>query len=85
MKPNNFNMVILPNGQITFVYADFHAPFIEKVGGAEITRASFVEPCPGGWYADMSPVSPGVVLGPFRLRSEALAAEEEFLNKKLFT
>ena len=84
MSKNNFNMAISPSGEITMIYADFHAPFIEKVGGATVARASFVEPCSGGWSADMSPLAKGVVLGPFRLRQEALDAEERWINEHLF-
>ena len=41
-----------------------------------ITRASHVEPdAEGRWLADLTPVA-GPVLGPFDLRSEALAAEQ---------
>lgn len=78
-------MAISPSGEISFIYADEHAPFIEKMGGAVISRVSHVEPCLGGWQADMSPVEPGVVLGPYRLRQEALDAEKSWLEKRLFT
>jgi hypothetical protein len=44
-----------------------------------IRRASHVEADKAGrWFADLSPVA-GPVLGPFDRRSEALAAEHEWL------
>jgi hypothetical protein len=40
-----------------------------------------VEPTSGGkWIADMKPVD-GPVLGPFSMRSQALAAERRWLEK----
>lgn len=48
-----------------------------------IARASHVEPTAAGqWTADMAP-SGGPVLGPFQKRSEALAAEVEWLREKM--
>jgi hypothetical protein len=53
-------------------------------GDAKVTRASHVEPNPaGGWGADMAPVN-GPMLGPFKLRSEALSAEVAYLENTLF-
>lgn len=53
---------------------------LRELGQLQITRASHVEPdAEGYWWADMGP-SGGPVLGPFRSRSEALAAEREWLN-----
>lgn len=83
MKPNNFKMVISPKGEIQFIYDDLHASFIEKHGGV-VSRASHVEPCTGGWQADMSPVG-GPVLGPYPLRQTALDEEVKWLQAKLFT
>ncbi len=52
---------------------------LREIGTLKITRASHVEPdAEGFWWADMGPVD-GPVLGPFRSRSEALAAEREWL------
>ena len=52
---------------------------LRELGRLSITRASHVEPdSDGSWFADMGP-SGGPVLGPFRSRSEALAAEREWL------
>jgi len=45
-----------------------------------ISRASTVEPdTDGRWWADMKPVN-GPCLGPFPRRSEALQAEQEWLE-----
>jgi hypothetical protein len=53
---------------------------LAALGSPAITRASHVEPDQQGrWLADMSPLS-GPLLGPFRLRSEALAAEHSWLE-----
>lgn len=87
MSKNSFNMAISPKGEITLIYGDQHAGFLDKLGvrvDEVVSRASNVEPGQGGWIADMSPIEKGVVLGPFRLRQEALDAEVAWLNKKLF-
>jgi hypothetical protein len=87
MSKNNFNMAISPNGELSFIYDDMHAGFLEKLGvsvGDVVSRASHVEPCEGGWQADMSPIEPGVILGPFKLRQTALDEETAWLNKRLF-
>lgn len=53
-------------------------PALGLVGRPE--RASHVEPDEfGAWFADLSPVA-GPTLGPFALRSEALAAEAEWIE-----
>jgi hypothetical protein len=50
-----------------------------SLGPVRVRRASHVEPdAAGRWSADLSPVG-GPVLGPFRLRGEALAAEARWL------
>ena len=55
------------------------------LGDARTVRASHVEPADGGgWTADLSP-SGGPLLGPFPLRSAALAAEAEWLTRNLLT
>lgn len=54
---------------------------LSALGQVTIRRASYVEPTDQGqWQADLSPVG-GPVLGPFALRSEALAAEVEWLRR----
>jgi hypothetical protein len=75
-------IAIKPDGTVSFIYDDRLAGLCEE-GDAHTTRASHVEPAEGGWTADMSPVN-GPVLGPFRLREEALAAEVAWLKEHLF-
>ena len=78
--PTTQQLTVSPSGSLSFIYSDELVGLLE-LGRAEIRRASHVEPNPsgGGWIADMGP-SGGGVLGPFRLRSEALAAEIQWLN-----
>jgi len=53
------------------------------LGAMSIQRASHVEPdAAGQWWADLSPVG-GPDLGPFALRSQALAAENCWLDAHL--
>lgn len=77
------NIVIEPDGTITFIYSDDLADMLD-LGTARVQRASHVEPVAGGWTADMSPVGGPVLLAaegkPFKLRSEALEAEVAWLN-----
>jgi hypothetical protein len=72
-------LVIDPQGTAHCVYGEeieLHA-----LGNLAITRGSHVEPNDiGKWHADLSPVY-GPVLGPFQRRSDALAAEIEWLNR----
>jgi len=50
-----------------------------------IQRGSHVDPTPDGqWQADLSPTG-GPMLGPFPLRSEALAAESQWLEENWLT
>jgi hypothetical protein len=52
---------------------------LSTLGRLTIRRASHVEPTNDGqWTADLSPLG-GPVLGPFPLRSAALAAEEDWI------
>jgi len=54
---------------------------LQRLGRIKIRRGSHVEPIPGGqWIADMKLVD-GPVLGPFSMRSQALAAERRWLEK----
>ena len=53
---------------------------LRGLGALTIQRASHVEPnAAGQWIADLSPVN-GPLLGPFPSRSEALAAEVDWLH-----
>ncbi len=53
---------------------------VSSLGTATMRRASHVEPDRRGtWLVDLSPLS-GPVLGPFPRRSQALAAEQAWLE-----
>ena len=72
-------ILISPTGSLTFVWDDQLQPFCD-LGRPQITRASHVEPTAVGlWTADMGP-SCGPVLGPFKLRLDALEAERDWLR-----
>ena len=72
------DLVISPDGTVRAIYAEDIQ--LTNLGSAVISRASHVEPdSQGRWLADLSPVS-GPVLGPFNRRSEALAAELDWLE-----
>jgi hypothetical protein len=69
-------------GNVTCVYAE--AIDLALVGPLSIRRAGRVEPdAAGRWWADLGPVG-GPPLGPYRRRSEALAAEARWLDERLF-
>lgn len=75
-------ITINEDGWLSFIWADELAK-LRDLGRTTISRASHVEPTPDGqWTADMSPITPGVVLGPFDLRGEALAAERAYLLER---
>ena len=72
-------LVVSSNGVVRCLYEETLS--LESLGTLRITRASHVEPDSAGkWYADLAPVD-GPRLGPFALRSEALAAERDWLNQ----
>jgi hypothetical protein len=67
-----------PDGTISCVYAE--AIDLTCLGSPTIRRASHVEPDQHGlWWADLSPVG-GPSLGPFASRTQALAAEQAWLE-----
>ncbi|QEG24782.1 hypothetical protein MFFC18_47050 [Mariniblastus fucicola] len=67
------------SGNIRCVYDESIA--LSSLGRMKIRRGSHVEPIQRDrWVADLSPVG-GPKLGPFRLRSAALAAERRWLEK----
>ena len=72
------DIIISPKGQIRYIYNDDLLGLAEQ-GTATVRRASHVEPCEGGWQADMSPVN-GPVLGPYKRRADALRHEVEWLE-----
>jgi hypothetical protein len=66
-------------GMIRCLYTE--ALDLAQLGSLSICRASHVEPDgQGQWWADLAPVS-GPSLGPYLHRSEALAAEQEWLEQ----
>jgi hypothetical protein len=68
---------VAPDGTVRAIYGE--AIDLAALGRPSIARASHVEPdAEGRWSADLTPVG-GPVLGPFRCRTEALAAEERWL------
>jgi hypothetical protein len=74
-------LTISPTGQAHCLYTE--AIPLDAIGRLAIRRASNVEPDANGlWYADMGPVGGGV-LGPFDFRSEALAAEVDYLETNI--
>ena len=72
-------LVIKPDGIVRCLYDE--AVDLSSLGSLTIQRGSYVEPdVTGQWLADLAPVD-GPVLGPFNRRSEALAAEREWLEQ----
>ena len=72
-------LIIDSSGNARCIY-DEKIP-LQRLGRVKIRRGSHVEPVPGGqWVADLKPVD-GPVLGPFNIRSQALAAERRWLEK----
>ena len=71
-------IVVLPSGEAKCIYQE--AIPLSKLGQISIKRASHVEPDDDGqWLADLSPVD-GPTLGPFPKRTDALAAEVDWLQ-----
>ena len=76
-------LVIQLDGSIRCLYDESLA--LEQIGQLQIQRASHVEPdLARQWHADLSPVG-GPMLGPFAHRSQALAAEQEWLEANWLT
>jgi hypothetical protein len=82
MSGAELSINVRPDGSLAAIHDDALAGLCDQ-GHAAVRRASHVEPVDGGeqvnWQADMSPVG-GPVLGPYRLRSDALAAEVAWLR-----
>lgn len=71
-------LVIALQGNIRCVYSE--EIDLQTLGKLAIARGSHVEPdTDGRWFADLSPVS-GPVLGPFSHRTQALQAENTWLE-----
>ena len=74
-------LFIKPDGTIRCLYDE--TLDLATLGSRTIQRASHVEPDEQGrWWADLAPSS-GPRLGPFPLRSEALRAEQVWLEQRL--
>jgi len=75
-------IVVQESGSISFIWDDALAPLLD-LGSVEMQRASHVEPTESGqWIADLSP-SGGPLLGPFRLRADALLSERLWLSAEM--
>ncbi len=75
----HLQMVVGTDGTVCFVYSELIN--LASLGPVQIHRASHVEPDEQGrWWADLSPVR-GPALGPFHLRSDAVAAEVGWLER----
>jgi hypothetical protein len=61
------------------IYSDELIDVLSELGSVSVRRASHVEPCDGGWSADMSPVG-GPVLSGFSKRQDAIDAEIKWLK-----
>jgi hypothetical protein len=71
-------IIIEPGGTLRCIYTEDIN--LAALGNPTITRASHVEPDQQGrWQADLTPVG-GPVLAGFAQRSEALAAEQAWLE-----
>ena len=71
-------LIVQPNGTVDCIYGE--EMDLDRLGLLKISRGSLVEPTSDGhWTADLSPVN-GPVLGPYRSRREALAAERQWLE-----
>ena len=70
-----------PNGSVRCVYGE--AIDLSLLGPLVIRRAGRVEPDRlGRWWVDLAPLK-GPKVGPYRLRSEALAAEAAWVERFL--
>ncbi len=76
-------LVIKPDGAVRCLYTE--EIDLNTLGRPAISRGSHVEPDRHRrWFADLAP-SAGPKLGPFDRRSEALAAEEAWLEANWLT
>jgi hypothetical protein len=77
------DLLVLADGTVRAIYAEDID--LGLFGIPSITRASHVEPDEQGrWSADLTPVN-GPVLGPFNRRSDALQAEQSWLEANWLT
>lgn len=72
-------LIIAAGGAVRCLYGE--AIDLAALGRLAIERASRVEPdVQGRWLADLAPIG-GPMLGPYERRSDALAAEAEWLSR----
>ena len=72
-------LVVDPGGTVRCLYDE--AIELQQLGRPDIQRGSHVEPTDDGqWIADLTPVGVSIKLGPYRLRSDALQAERDWLE-----
>ena len=72
-------LLLQRNGTLHFIYDE--TVDLSSLGQLQIQRVTRVEPdAMSRWHADLSPVA-GPILGPFALRSDALAAELNWLHR----
>ena len=73
------SVMIDARGELRMIYDD-RVDF-RDLGRLLISRASHVEPdAKGHWIADLNPVN-GPILGPFEKRTEALDAEQQWIEQ----
>ena len=87
MNEKYIEIFITPDNQLQFIHDDSLAVLLESMGVRRDQRASHVEPDPdrpGMWMVDLSPIAGKLLmLGPFKLRREALDAEVKWLSTYL--
>lgn len=81
MTRQTFELVVAPDGTGRCLYDE--TLDLSRLGEVQVRRASHCEPDQAGmWWTDLAPVG-GPNLGPFKARSQALAAEVEWLGRHL--
>ena len=72
-------LIIGLGGEVRMIYSELVEP--HALGDPKIERGSHVEPDQNGfWWADLTPVN-GPRLGPYLMRSKAIAAEIAWLRE----
>lgn len=79
---NPLTLIVDQKGSIMYRDSDMLIPLRKKLGPARITRAASVEPRDEEWWVNLS-ASGGPLLGPFEARCDAIAAEQEWLDRYL--
>ena len=76
------SLTVDAGGEVRCIYDEFID--LAALGTLKISRASHVEPDgEGRWSADLRPVD-GPVLGPFKVRSQALDTERTWREQNCF-